>query len=436
MLPESEAALPVRAQSEDNRKPLKAESTATNFPDYRSYLETPQRPSQSVVNGQGSPASLLNISAGSDDSVFDSSPDMEKFTEIIKKMDSTVCMPQKKKKPRLPSFPAPHFAMWPIQEDSLEKVFDPSVFTFGLGKKNEGQLEMSAASHLMQNLDTKSKLGPKRSSTEQSVLFKSLQTHTNGKGEPPAAPEVNDKENKDVPNGGVKRSRLEKSVLFSTLLSSLPQDKIFSPSVTSVNTMTTSFSTAHSSFSRPSMLQPVAESAPSCGSEKEQPSLPASNLKLFNFNSSDTSHSGLKSLSPMEKCLQKEETKKDLDQRSNLPTPGTKFSEFSKLETNGDRSNHTESVLKLNLPSYGSGDTDFTGLFKASRFDPSISFSGMALSDTTTLRGSVQNKINLQPGKVVIYSEPSVSEACIEVFSDVEDCSSWTLSPVIQVKVI
>ena len=60
-----------------------------------------------------------------------------------------------------------------------------------------------------------------------------------------------------------------------------------------------------------------------------------------------------------------------------------KFSEFSKLKTNGDTSNHTESVLKSNLPSYGSSDTDFTGLFKASRFDPSISFSGMALSDTT-----------------------------------------------------
>uniref|UniRef100_A0A8B9WL38 Crystallin beta-gamma domain containing 1 n=1 Tax=Bos mutus grunniens TaxID=30521 RepID=A0A8B9WL38_BOSMU len=437
MPPESEATLPVQAQSEDNEKPLKAESTATSLPDNRSHLETPQRPSQSAVNGQGSPASLLNISAGSDDSVFDSSSDMEKFTEIIKKMDSTVCMPQKKKKTRLPNSPAPHFAMPPIHEDNLEKVFDPNVFTFGLGKKKEGQLEMSPALHLMQNLDTKSKLRPKRSSTEQSVLFKSLQTHTNGKDEPLAAPEVNDKENKDVQNGGVKRSRLEKSALFSSLLSSLPQDKIFSPSVTSVNTMTTSFGTAHSSsLSRPSVLQPVAESAPPCSTEKEQPSLPASNLKVFNFNSSDTSHSGLKSLSPMEKCPQKEETKKDLDLQSNLPMSETKFSEFSKLKTNGDTSNHTESVLKSNLLSYGSSDTDFTGLFKASRFDPSISFSGMALSDTTTIRGSVQNKINPRPGKVVIYSEPDVSEACIEVFSDVEDCSAWSLSPVILVKVV
>ena len=89
------------------------------------------------MHDQGSPASLLNISAGGNDSVSDSSPDMEKFTEIIKKMDSTVCMPQKKKKPRLPNFPAPHFAMQPIQEDSLEKVFDPSMFTLVWGRKRK-----------------------------------------------------------------------------------------------------------------------------------------------------------------------------------------------------------------------------------------------------------------------------------------------------------
>nr|3CW3_A Chain A, Absent in melanoma 1 protein [Homo sapiens] len=39
-------------------------------------------------------------------------------------------------------------------------------------------------------------------------------------------------------------------------------------------------------------------------------------------------------------------------------------------------------------------------------------------------------------GKVVIYSEPDVSEKCIEVFSDIQDCSSWSLSPVILIKVV
>nr|XP_031536040.1 beta/gamma crystallin domain-containing protein 1 isoform X2 [Vicugna pacos] len=439
VLPESENTLPVQTQSQDNGNPLKAESSPTNCPGNKNHSETPQKPGQNVMNGQDSPASLLNISAGSDDSVFDSSSDMEKFTEIIKKMDSAVCVPQRKKKARMANSPAPHFAMPPIHEDNLEKVFDPNVFTFGLGKRKEGQTEMSPASHLMQNLDTHSKLRPKRTSTEQSTLFKSLPAHANGKDQPLAAPEGNDKEIRDIPNGGVKRSRLEKSALFSSMLSSLPQDKVFSPSVTSVNTMTTSFGTAQSgSLPQPSALQPVAEGAPPCGSEKEQPSLPPGNLKIFNFNSSNASHSGLKSPSYMEKYLQKEETKKDLDLRSNPALPETKFSEFSKLKNNGDveKANHIESVLKSNLPNFGNSDTDFTGLFKSSRFDPSISFSGMSLSDTTALRGSVQNKINPRPGKVVIYGDPDVSEECIEVFGDIEDCSSWSLSPVILMKVV
>ncbi|XP_017826778.4 beta/gamma crystallin domain-containing protein 1 [Callithrix jacchus] len=438
MLPVSEKTLPIQAQSQGSRTPLMAESSPTNSPSSGNHLDTPQKPDQTAANGRDSPASLLNISAGSDDSVFDSSSDMEKFTEIIKQMESTVCMPMKRKKARMPNSPAPHFAMPPIHEDHLEKVFDPSVFTFGLGKKKESQPEMSPALHLMQ-FDTKSKLRPKHASTEQSVLFKSLHTNTNGKSEPPVMLEINDKENRDFTNGGVKRSRLEKSALFSSLLSSLPQDKIFSPSVTSVNTMTTAFSTSQNgSLSQPSVSQPMTEGAPPCGLNKEQPNLPpASSLKVFNFNSSSTSHSSLKSPSHMEKYPQKEKTREDLDSRSNLHLPETKFSEFSKLKNDDmEKANHIESVLKSDLPNCGNNDNDFMGLFKSSWYDPSISFPGMSLSDAMTLRGSVQNKLNPRPGKVVIYSEPDVSENCIEVFSDVQDCSSWSLSPLILVRVV
>lgn len=384
---ESEKTLPVQAHSQGDRAPLVAESSPTHSPGGRNHLETPQRPDQSVVNGQDSPASRLNVSGSSDDSVLDSSADMEKFTEIIKKMDSTVCVPQKKKKARVPNSPTPHFVMPPIHEDHLEKVLDPNVFTFGLGKKKASQPEMSPALQLMQNVDPKSTPRSKRMSTEQSILFKSLHAHTNGKDGPVANAEVSDKENREVTNGGVKRSRLEKSALFSSLLSSLPQDKIFSPSVTSVNAMTTTFSSSqNTSLSRSPVLQPVAEGAPPCSSEKDQPNLPPNNfLKVFNFDSSHASHSGLKSPSYMEKYLQKEESKKDLDSRSNLHLPEMTFSEFSKPKNSDDveKVNHTEGALKSNLPSYGTSDTDFVGLFKSRRFDPNLPFSGMPLSDPT-----------------------------------------------------
>nr|XP_021492090.1 absent in melanoma 1 protein isoform X1 [Meriones unguiculatus] len=433
-----EKVLPVQAQSQSSGTTLTAEFSPVPSPSSRSHPENPQRPGQNVTS-PNTPTSLLNVSANSEDSVFDSSSDMEKFTEIIKSMDSAICVPQKKKKPRVPNSPAPHFAMPPIHEDTLEKVFDPNVFTIGLGKK-ESQPEISPASHLLQNHDPMSKLRAKRASTEQSILFKSLHASTNGKSEPQAPSEVNDKENRDLTNGGVKRSRLEKSALFSSMLSSLPQDKIFSPSVTSVNTMSTSFSTSqNSSVSQPSAVQPRKEGDPPCGSDREQPHLaPHNSLKVFNFNSSNTPPLGLKSPGHMEKYPPKEEAKDDLSSRSNLHLPETKLFDLPKLKTKDDmeKPNLVGSVPKSNLPNSGSTDTDFLGLFKANRYDPGLSFSGMSLSDPATLRGSVSNKLNPRPGKVVIFSEPDVSEECIEVFGDLQDCSSWRLSPVILVKVV
>ncbi|XP_030742599.1 beta/gamma crystallin domain-containing protein 1 [Echinops telfairi] len=436
----SEDTPPSQAPTQTSQPAPTAEPSPTNSPYGGKRLEVLQRPDHPVVNGQDSPAGRMSISAGSDDSVLDSSSDMEKFTEIIKKMDSSVCVPQKKKKARVPNSPTPPFAMPPIHEDNLEKVFDPSVFTVGLGKKRESQPEMSPALQLMQNLDAKSRLRPKRAGTEHSVLFKSLQANPDGKNEPVLPPETNDKENRDITNVGVKRSRLEKSALFSGMLApALPQDQIFSPSVTSVKTMTTSFSTSpNSSLSRSSGLQPRTEAAPPCGADTEQPHLPNHSLKVFNFDSSATSHSGFKSPSYMDKYLHKEEAKKDVDSRSNLHLPEVKFSELSKLKTNEDPENtsHLESAFKPSLPNFGNSDTDFVGLFKSSRYDPNIAFSGLSLSDTMSLRGSAQNKINPRPGKLVIYSEPEASDACVEVFRDVQDCSSWTLSPVIVIKVV
>ncbi|XP_040839775.1 beta/gamma crystallin domain-containing protein 1 [Ochotona curzoniae] len=429
-LPNSETAVPaLQAQSQGERTPVRLEASPA------------PRPGGEAMNGQDSPAKLLNVSADSDDSVFDSSSDMEKFTEIIKNLDSTVCLPQKKKKGRPPHSPAPRFAMPPIHEDNLEKVFDPSVFTFGLGKKKESQAEMSPALHLMQNLDAKSKLRPKRASTEQSVLFKSLHATANGTRESGAGSDVTDREAKEVPSGGgIKRSRLEKSALFSSILSSLPQDKVFSPSVTSVNSMTTTFSTTQNGpLSQSAGPQPATEGAPPHGSLQEPPP-PSTSLQVFNFNS-NPSQAGLKSSNALEKRLPKEETKEDLTSRGTLHLPEARLSELSKLKNHEDteRTNHPDSVLKPNVGSYsagGSGDTDFMELFKSGRYDPSTALSGMSLSDSMALRGGVQNKLNPRPGKVVIYSEPDISDKCLEVFSDVPDCSSWSLSPVILIKVV
>lgn len=206
--------------------------------------------SEHNTNTQKSPGETCNGSA-EDDSIFDSPSDMKKFAETIKNLDSSVCLPQKKKRSKLPKSPAPHFAMPPIHEDNLEKVFDPSVFTFGLGLRREKTQDLLPAQQIkMQSLETIARVRPKRASTEQSIIFKALQSC---REEPAFTQEINGKENIDCTDGEIKRSRLEKSSLFSSLLSS--KEKFFSPSVTSVNN-TTAFATDSSGM--PPLQQDVS----------------------------------------------------------------------------------------------------------------------------------------------------------------------------------
>ena len=197
--------------------------------------------SEQDSNTQNSPGKTCNGSA-EDDSIFDSPSDMKKFAETIKNLDSSVCLTQKKKRSKLPKSPAPHFAMPPIHEDNLEKVFDPSVFTFGLGVRREKTQDLLPAQQIkMQSLDTIARVRPKRASTEQSIIFKALQSCN--REEPAFTQEVNGKENTDATDGEIKRSRLEKSSLFSSLLSSTSKERVFNPSVTSVNNTATAFTT-------------------------------------------------------------------------------------------------------------------------------------------------------------------------------------------------
>ncbi|XP_062344690.1 beta/gamma crystallin domain-containing protein 1 [Cinclus cinclus] len=328
--------------------------------------------SEHNTNTQKSPGKTCNGST-EDDSIFDSPSDMKKFAETIKNLDSSVCLPQKKKRSKLPKSPAPHFAMPPIHEDNLEKVFDPSVFTFGLGLRREKTQDLLPAQQIkMQSLETIARVRPKRASTEQSIIFKALQSCR----EEPAFPhEINGKENIDCTDGEIKRSRLEKSSLFSSLLSS--KEKFFSSSVTSVNN-TTAFATDSSGM--PPLQQDV--SGPFIMPQKSES---LSDMKFPSF---------------VEKYLQADSAKKE---------------------------------LSLQMPSYGNPEKSFSSWLGTSRYESNVP---PALLDVDTLPRSGQSKINPRPGKLVIYCDSDCQKPGIEVFHDVPDCSSWVLSPTILVKVI
>ncbi|NXH22886.1 CRBG1 protein, partial [Bucco capensis] len=309
---------------------------------------------------------------------------MKKFAETIKNLDSSVCLPQKKKRSKLPKSPAPHFAMPPIHEDNLEKVFDPSVFTFGLGLRRDKTQDLLPTQQIkMQSLETIAKVRPKRASTEQSIIFKALQSCNR---EEPAFPqEINGKENMDGTDGEIKRSRLEKSSLFSSLLSSTSKDKFFNPSVTSVNNSTTAF-------------PPDSSGVPS----------------------SQQDASGLFGMA------QKSEVIKIIHEMQPYP----KFPSFVEKYMQADSG---KKELSLQMPNYGNPEKNFSSWLGTSRYESSVP---SGLLDVDALSRNGQSKINPRPGKLVIYCESDYQKNGIEVFHDVLDCTSWVLSPTILVKVI
>nr|DBA26546.1 TPA: hypothetical protein GDO54_010790 [Pyxicephalus adspersus] len=198
------------------------------------------------VNGfTTSPESSFNTSTGVEDSVLDSSSDMEIFAETIRNLDSPVTLPQKRKKPRAPKSPGAYCGLPPIHEDYLEKILDNEAFSFGLGKKNRTRDLAPMALFKMQSKETAEKLKPKRASAEQSILLKSLRLHR----EPLSTPqEACDKENADVTDVAVKRSRIES--IYSGLKSPFAarEENVFSPTVTTVSTISTSFDTPRKEF--------------------------------------------------------------------------------------------------------------------------------------------------------------------------------------------
>ncbi|XP_054249122.1 beta/gamma crystallin domain-containing protein 1 [Indicator indicator] len=328
------------------------------------------------INAQQSPGRTCNGSA-EEDSVFDSPSDMKKFAETIKNLDSSVCLPQKKKRSKLPKSPAPHFAMPPIHEDNLEKVFDPSVFTFGLGLRREKAQDLLPAQQIkLQSLETIARVRPKRASTEQSIIFKALQSCT--REEPAFAQEMNGKETFDGTDGEIKRSRLEKSSLFSSLLSSTSKEKFFNPSVTSVNNTPAAFATDSSG------LPPLQQDASGPFGMPQKP----------------------ESLSDM------------------------KFPGFVEKYMQADSATNE---LSLQMPSYGNPEKSFSSWLGTSRYESNVP---TGLLDVDALSRNGQSKINPRPGKLVIYCESDCQKNGIEVFHDVLDCSSWVLSPTILVKVI
>ncbi|XP_062980908.1 beta/gamma crystallin domain-containing protein 1 [Elgaria multicarinata webbii] len=325
------------------------------------------------ISEQETTSSSCNVpKTGNSDGICDSPSDMAKFTETLKNLDSSICIPQKKKKAKLPKSPAPHFAMPPIREDNLEKIFDPNLFTLGLGIKRDKPQDLTPSLQLkLQSLETEAKARPKRASAENSIILQSLKL-TN-RAYPLLKQEMSGEESKDSTDGDIKRSRIENSAIFSSLLTSATKENVFTPSSNSINTITTSFASEKS----------VDSSGP--------PPL------MFDIAQKSESLSGFRAPNYMEKYLQTDDAKK-------------------------------ERVLQM--PNFGNIDTSFSSWLKPGQHEAN------SFLDIEVFSGNNPNKINPRPGKIMICNKPDPSKNTVEVFHDVLDCTSWVLSPVILVKII
>ncbi|XP_078504557.1 beta/gamma crystallin domain-containing protein 1 isoform X2 [Lissotriton helveticus] len=405
-----------------------------------------------------SPGMGFNLSAASDDSSLDSSSEMERFTQIIRHLDSPISLPQKRKKQRRPRSPQPSFGLPPIHEDFLEKIIDSDKFTFGLGKKDRSTDLAPALMLKMQNIDAPSRVRPKRASTDQSFLLKSLRS--SNKDVPLANAEVDGKENTvEVTDLVVKRSRLEKSTILSSLKSPLmvtSKDNVFSPTATTISTITTSFATSQedSTFANPKSFDAII--SPQMAPEPEVPQagivgqiasqdLIHDRAKNSEVNFANTSPTDFKVPSYMEKYLKTDDEKQAQTLVSVFPISEEGCISLSKTDFEfasafGDRKNTSgplESTPKPLLTTLAPLDEEFFNrLVPTNLCETNQTNQILPVYDEETCIENGQEKINPRPGKVVLFGEPNFCGNVVEIYADVPDCTSWELSPVISIKIV
>ncbi|XP_069582385.1 beta/gamma crystallin domain-containing protein 1 isoform X1 [Ranitomeya imitator] len=377
---------------------------------------------ESFTKMQSSPETSFNDCVENEEYALDSSSDMEKFAETIRRLESPITLPQKRKKPRAPKSPGPFYGLPPIREDYLEKILDNEAFSFGLGKKDRAKELAPMALFKMQSKETAEKLKPKRASAEQSMLLKSLKS----KREPLAIPqETCDKENADVTDLAVKRSRIESIYSsFKSPFAARSEENVFSPSVTTVSTITTSFDTPRKEFT---------------------PSGKTYDLKTT--DSVTTAHTSVKESKGAFTHLSSGFLQSDCAEQSvSIPVHSMDSNQESNIQANGDLSlklpdsnghlyvNHSTSEGNRTAPLFDSisalDKPDSSEIFYFKGQEQSIPDRSEAL----LLKGS--EKVNPRPGKVVILTEPEYGGAVFEIFSDVIDCTSWELSPTVFIKTV
>ncbi|KAG8444708.1 hypothetical protein GDO86_009759 [Hymenochirus boettgeri] len=376
---------------------------------------------------QKSKEAVLTGSVASDDSILDSSSDMEKFAETIRKLESPITLPQKRKKTRTPKSPGPYYGLPPIHEDFLEKILDNDAFPFGLGKKERTKELAPLSLFKMQSRETAEKLRPKRASAEQSMLLKSLKSTK----EPSSSPQETYKhENTDASDFVVKRSRIESMYASSKAPFTFKPENVFSPSATTVNTITTSFTAAKKDFS-PSGESPDFRTA----------SLNENQKKEINLHENVNEFLALKSQDNFQVDISKLLFPNKENMETNVVTQLIPHNSQKKISTEMDPSSPDGKGI-LTAPIESTPKSDFLNSISLSKDLPEVFyFRGVDRDPVFSNIASLAlpkgvEKINPRPGKIAIFSEANFAGTMFEVYTDLPDCTSWELSATICIRTV
>ncbi|KAK2878760.1 hypothetical protein Q8A67_019551 [Cirrhinus molitorella] len=419
-------------------KPLTDQSvhqfTSQNLPlDPRSLSQNSKAPSSWLDVDQSyekkKTARRMDCSA-SDDNLLDTSDDFDDFIRNIKENCSPFSLPPRKHGQN--KMPSPPFAMPAIKEDHFEKIFDPEQFQFGT-RKTAGPKDPSPAMMIKKKND-EAKTTPQSKRSEDSLLYKGLASRReqDKAKHVKVTEEKTDGEKQNPEVSGKMPSRLERMSIISNLVNS----------PNTARKARTEPSSLINSIQSP--LSPPSEVVPTLGDQKE------------------ISHpvtAGKEGLGDLPDYGNVKAGPGDSVKSPSTPPPLPTFSEvklpdfLEKFMNKGKEANTMSQprpdagsvpapapALDLNLTSNqfnsSMGLQGISGLTSPSNSTQQIPLpTPTSLSPTYTEISGVRG-FHKRPGKIVIYQHPQFGGEGYEVFRDIEDATSISLSPFISIKVV
>ncbi|XP_062862821.1 beta/gamma crystallin domain-containing protein 1 [Trichomycterus rosablanca] len=389
-----------------------------------SWLDVDQR----FKKKQNKPERKKDLSA-SQENLLDASDDSEDFIRKIKELCAPFLFPPKKHgRSRMVT---PPFALPAIKEDHFEKTFDPEEFKFGM-RKTLGPKDPSPAMMIRKNEDTRNKQAPKRSGTEDSMIFKALSTRREKTEDKVTDTKQSAEDQPSAEGPGKVSSRLERMAILSNLMKpknrvkpdlKLVSSEALSPTVPPSPSLFQELPTPgdNSAMTTPEVAVPpgllngkLTEAGTSVVGSVDVPKSPLVPPPMPNF-------SEIKLPDFLEMFLKKEPT-----------TPTTPFASTPELPI------LPPSVEMGTIPGLSDANVGLKGLPELPKqpvFQPKPALPQTTLPSPTYSQFTPRG-FHKRPGKMVIHQRPQFGGEAYDVFRDVEDATSLQLSPVISLRVV